>query len=123
VPVMTSAELVFSGLHLPRPLELATAMRFLGRLASDRAAPRIVLEVRADPSGVRHLLGARATDVHALRHMLSDLIPGSVLTTPGQGEQQTRLAWRRSVGSTSTRRDCHYAPTQPRPPPGRCCRR
>jgi hypothetical protein len=89
---MTSAELVFSGLHLPRPLELATAMRFLSRLASDRAAPRVVLEIRADQDGVRHLLGCRATDVHALRHLLSDLIPGSLLTTPKQGQQPPRPA-------------------------------
>jgi len=90
---MTStAELVFSGLHLSRPLALETVTRFLARLACDRAAPRVVLEVRADQGGVRHLLGCRPTDVHALRHLLSDLIPGSLLTTPQQGEQQPRPA-------------------------------
>lgn len=86
----STAELVFSGLHLPRPLELVTVVRFLARLASDRAAPRVVLEVRADQDGVRHLLGCRATDVHALRQLLGDLIPGSVLTTPQRGQHQPR---------------------------------
>jgi hypothetical protein len=87
---MSRTELVFSGLYLPRPLDPGVVMRFLSRLASDRDAPRVVLEVRADSQGVRHLLGARATDVHALRHMLGDLIPGSLLTTPKQGQHEPR---------------------------------
>lgn len=86
----SSTKLVFSGLHLPRPLDPGVVTRFLARLASDRAAPRVVLEVRADEHGVRHLLGARATDVQALRHLLSDLIPGSLLTTTKQGQDQPR---------------------------------
>jgi hypothetical protein len=82
--------MVFSGLYLPRPLDPSAVMRFLIRLASDRAAPRVALEVRADKSGTRHLLGCRATDVHALRQLLGDLIPGSVLTTPKQGAELPR---------------------------------
>ncbi|HEX3778707.1 MAG TPA: type IV secretory system conjugative DNA transfer family protein [Pseudonocardiaceae bacterium] len=78
--------LVFSGLYLPRPLDPAMVAQFLTRLAADRDAPRVVLEVRADERGVRHLLGSRPTDVHSLRRMLGDLIPGSVLTTPQQGD-------------------------------------
>jgi hypothetical protein len=88
--VTNTPELVFSGLHLPRPLETEAVARFLGRLAADRAAPRVVLELRADPAGVRHLLGCRPIDVHGLRQLLGDLIPGSVLTTPTQGTQPPR---------------------------------
>lgn len=83
-------ELVFSGLHLPRPLDPATVAGFLTRLASDRDAPRVVLEVRADPGGIRHLLGCHATDVQALRRMLGDLIPGSLLTTLGASTTEPR---------------------------------
>lgn len=86
------SDLVFSGLYLPRPLDVATAVRFLARLASDRGAPRVVLEVRADEDGIRHLLGCRDTDVHPLRHLLTDLIAGSVLTTPKQGHAEPRPA-------------------------------
>ncbi len=83
-------DLVFSGLYLPRPLDVVTVVRFLARLASDRSAPRVVLEVRADENGTRHLLGCRDTDVHGLRHLLGDLIPGSVLTTPRRGQRSPR---------------------------------
>lgn len=89
---MSKSALVFSGLHLPRPLDPGVVTRFLARLASDRAAPRVVLEVRADTHGVRHLLGARPTDIQTLRHLLGDLIPGSLLTSPNRGTQLPRPA-------------------------------
>jgi hypothetical protein len=67
-------------------------VQFLTRLAADRAAPRVVLEVRADEHGTRHLLGCRETDVHPLRRLLTDLIPGTVLTTPTPSQGQSRPA-------------------------------
>jgi len=48
-------------------------------MASDRDAPRVVLEVRARTTGTEYLLGCVATAVHAMRHLLSDLVPGTVL--------------------------------------------
>ncbi|GAB3172278.1 hypothetical protein GCM10027059_41770 [Myceligenerans halotolerans] len=75
-----SSQLVFSRLHLPRPLEPSAVSAFLTRLASERDAPRVALELRADQEGVRHLLGCRPTDIHRLRRLLADLIPGSLLT-------------------------------------------
>lgn len=86
----SASSIVFSGLHLPRPLDPAAVLRFLTRLAFDRAAPRVVLEVRADETGTRHLLGCRTTDVHPLRRLLRDLVPGSVLTTPEHGAEVAR---------------------------------
>jgi len=50
------------------------------------------MEVRADEHGTRHLFGCRDTDVHALRRMLVDLIPGSTLTTSRQGQSEPRAA-------------------------------
>lgn len=83
-------ELVFSRLHLPRPLDPAQVSAFLTRLASERDAPRVALELRADEHGVQHLLGCRPTDIHRLRHLLADLIPGSLLTKLKGGTQRAR---------------------------------
>ena len=66
--------------------------RFFTRLAADRDAPRVVLEVRADQYGTRHLLGSRPTDLHHLRHLLDHLVPGTVLTSPKQGGSEPRPA-------------------------------
>ncbi len=93
--------LVFSDLALPRPLEPGLVIEFLTRLAADRAAPRVVLEARTDENGIRHLLGCRAHDVHGLRRMLADLIPGSLLispkTTPGCPRPEVRAVGRLRV--------------------------
>lgn len=75
-----AGHLVFSQLHLPRPLESSTVLRFLERLASDRDEPRVIFEARAGESGTQHLLGCRASDVHPLRRLLGDLLPGTILT-------------------------------------------
>ncbi|OLR89554.1 type IV secretory system conjugative DNA transfer family protein [Actinokineospora bangkokensis] len=71
--------LVFSSLHLPRPMEAADLASFLHRLAADRQAPRLVLEARADQGGVRYLLGAARAHLTGLRRLLVDLLPGSSL--------------------------------------------
>ncbi|MCP2264622.1 type IV secretory system conjugative DNA transfer family protein [Promicromonospora thailandica] len=83
-------EFVFSQLHLPRPLDPPQIGAFLTRIASERDAPRVALELRADSSGVQHLLGCRPTDVHRLRRLLADLIPGSLLTKLKGGGQHGR---------------------------------
>ncbi|WP_127466443.1 type IV secretory system conjugative DNA transfer family protein [Streptomyces sp. B27] len=88
--IRSHAEMVFSALHLPRPLDPAAVAGFLIRLATDRDAPRVVLEVRADHGGIRHLLGCHTTDVQALRRMLGDLIPGSLLIAPDTSASQPR---------------------------------
>lgn len=87
-----AADIIFSGLHLPRPLDLGVVVRFLEGLAADRTGMRLVLEVRADGAGIRYLLGCRATDVHVVRRLLGDLIPGTVLTSPSTGTNTPRRA-------------------------------
>lgn len=77
---MSETSLVFSALHLPRPLDPTAAPRFLERLAAERDAPALVLELRADEAGVGHLLACAATDLHGLRQLLANLLPGSTLS-------------------------------------------
>ncbi|MCR6484039.1 type IV secretory system conjugative DNA transfer family protein [Amycolatopsis sp. OK19-0408] len=74
-----ATSLVFSQLHLPRPLESTAVIRFLERLASDRDEPRVIFEARASETGTQHLLGCRAGDVHPFRRLLGDLLPGTIL--------------------------------------------
>ncbi len=78
---------VFSELYLPRPLAPAAVGQFITRLASDQDAARVVFEARGEQEGVRFLLGCRATDVHRIRKLLADFIPGALLN----GLSQPRL--------------------------------
>ena len=72
-------QLVFSRLLLPLPLELANVERLLRRLATERDSYPIVLETVAEPDGIHHLLGVAPTQVHAVRHLITSLIPDSAM--------------------------------------------
>ncbi|MFJ9781079.1 type IV secretory system conjugative DNA transfer family protein [Amycolatopsis sp. NPDC101161] len=85
-----AGHLVFSQLHLPRPLESSAVLRFLERLASDRDEPRVIFEARASETGTQHLLGCRVTDVHPIRRLLGDLLPGTILTGAGSSDPDPR---------------------------------
>jgi hypothetical protein len=77
---MPAPEIVYSRLHLSRPLPIEAVLALSQRLASDRDAPRLVFELRASEHGVIHALGCAATDLHHVRRVLTDLVPGIVLT-------------------------------------------
>lgn len=77
---MPGPGIVYSQLHLPRPLSLAAVQALVQRLASDRDAVRLVFELRASEHGIAHLIGCAATDVQHVRQLFADLLPGSVLT-------------------------------------------
>lgn len=79
---------VFSELYLPRPLAPAAVGQFITRLASDQDAARVVFEARGEQEGVRFLLGCRPTDMHRIRKLLADFIPGALLN----GLSRSRLA-------------------------------
>jgi hypothetical protein len=108
----SSERIVISRLHLPRPLDGQQVTQFLARLASDRAAPRVVFEARADRHGIRHLLATRDQDVHGIRRTLTDLIPGSLLLSP------TPLASAAMAASSEARPDVDVAGRLRVQPPG-----
>lgn len=72
--------LVFSRLILPLPLDPGLVTAFLRRLAAERHPHRVVLETVATPEGIAHLIGTEATRIRQVRRILTDLIPGIVMT-------------------------------------------
>jgi hypothetical protein len=85
--------IVWGRLHLPRPLDADAVLAFLGRLAADRQAGRLILELRAESgSYVRYLLGARPADMARLEKLLGHFLPGCVLEVAPE-----RATSRRSV--------------------------
>jgi Type IV secretory system Conjugative DNA transfer len=87
----TQAEMTFVRLHLPRPLTEATVAAFVTRLTVEPFRAPVVLEVRADGYGLRHLLGARAVDLPRLHRMLTDLVPGTVVDEVGASEPRASV--------------------------------
>ncbi|WP_199487528.1 type IV secretory system conjugative DNA transfer family protein [Actinomadura spongiicola] len=86
-----NSEITFVRLHLPRPLTEAMVGTFVTRLAVEPLRAPVVLEVRADAHGVRHLLGARQVDLPRLTRLFTDLLPGSVLVPLGADEERTAV--------------------------------
>lgn len=77
---MSTHELVWSRVHLPRPLDEARVLTMLLALAADRRSPDLVFEMRADEHGVVHLIGCPVGAVQGIKRMLHDHLPGIVLT-------------------------------------------
>lgn len=76
---MTTKDLVWSRVHLPRPLDATRVAALLVALAADRRSPDLVFELRADTHGVVHLLGCPVGAVQAVKRLLRDHLPGIVL--------------------------------------------
>jgi len=78
--MISTAPPVYSRLFLPHPLLPAQVGAFLTRIAAEHDGHPLILETRADASGIQHLIGCEPTAVHSIRRLLTDLIPGSQMT-------------------------------------------
>lgn len=87
-----SAPLIWSRLFLPHPLPASQVATLLTRIASDRSGHPVVLETRADATGIQHLLACDAEFVHNMRRLLTDLIPGTIMTGLDTYTRPTMLA-------------------------------
>lgn len=85
---------VFSELHLPRPLEVEQVDSVLLRLATDRAAPPLIFEARAEHGQLIQLLvGTPVEHVVWVQRTLRHLLPGLDI----DGMDQPRRPVQRSV--------------------------
>ena len=71
-------EVVFTRLHLPRPIEPEVVSSLLTRLMSSDVPRPVVFELHADEDGVTHLLGCAPTAVQRLKRLLRAHLPGLV---------------------------------------------
>jgi hypothetical protein len=77
-----SDQLVWRQLHWPRPLDVAGAVAVMRAWAADQRSPMVVLEARANASGVHYLLGCQASVRMAVERRLTTAIPAVQLTDP-----------------------------------------
>ncbi|MGY0386401.1 type IV secretory system conjugative DNA transfer family protein [Nocardioides sp. WG-D5] len=78
---MTRPEIVWTRLHLPRPLDESRVHALLVDLASQRLRSPIVFELRGTADGVAHLLGCDVTAVHTVKRLLRDELPGVLFSS------------------------------------------
>ena len=75
------AALTFHRLWLPRPLDPSRLLLLLERLAADPLSPWLVLEVRATPAGIAHLVAVHPPQIPWLYQTLHDLLPGITISS------------------------------------------
>lgn len=73
--------LMWRQLHWPRPLDVTGPVAALRAWAADPTSPTLVLEARADESGVSYLLGTSGSSRSSIERRLAAAIPGIRLTT------------------------------------------
>ena len=87
----------------PRPLVNATAFGLLRHYAARPRGPQLILEARADVSGVAYLIGAQRRHQMAVRRAVEHLVDGAIVT-PADPEERRRVVTARRVRvSTSAR--------------------
>ena len=69
---------VFTRLYLPRPLDAERLEQLVNRLAASDVPRPLAFEVRADDSGIQHILGSTPTAAHQLKHLISGLLENVV---------------------------------------------
>ena len=74
--------LIWRQLHWPRPLDVAGAVAVMRAWAADQRSPMVVLEARANASGVHYLLGCSPSVRAAVERRLTTAVPAAQLTEP-----------------------------------------
>lgn len=96
---MSSSKLVWRQVHWPRPLDVERVASFLRMWAADPAEPRIVIETRADRSGISWHVGAEASAIYHVTRPISEQLPGSIVTEPTTPRGATLAAGRLKVSA------------------------
>lgn len=91
---MTSAALAWRELHWSRPLDTERPTAAIRSWAADQTSPTIVLETRADKTGVQYLLGARKPNLPAALRRLQVAVPDVRVTDPLRGREDVTAAGR-----------------------------
>ena len=95
----TKAGLAWREIHWPRPLEPDRVVAVLRQWAADQRSPKVVLEVRATPDGVRYAIGAHTGALPQLTASLGLLVPGTVLVEPTSSRDPVMVAGRLKIST------------------------
>lgn len=100
---LTPGTLVWQLLFWPHPFREQSAIGLLRHWAAQRHAPPLILEARADVTGVEYLIGSPARHAAAVRRTVEQLVGGSVVTGfDAHDRQQISTARRLRLTTTST---------------------
>ncbi|BBX25013.1 type IV secretory system conjugative DNA transfer family protein [Mycolicibacterium alvei] len=100
---VSAGSLVWQQLFWPQPLTEATAFGLLRHWAAQSHAPQLILEARADVTGVEYLIGSQLRHQAAVRRAVEQLVDGSIVTSFQAADRESIGTARRIQLSTNTR--------------------
>ncbi|HKP39464.1 type IV secretory system conjugative DNA transfer family protein [Mycobacterium sp.] len=102
-PPLTADDLVWQQPFWPHPFREAAAFGLLRDWAARLHAPQLILEARADGSGVEYLIGSQLRHASYVRRSVEQLVDGSVVTGFEPEDRADISIARRLQLSTTTR--------------------
>ncbi|MFI6169050.1 type IV secretory system conjugative DNA transfer family protein [Nocardia sp. NPDC051052] len=100
---LTADSLVWQQSHWPQPFKEADAIGLLRNWAAQKHAPQLVLEARADVTGVEYLIGSQLRHALAVRRSIEQLVGGSIVTNFDPTERNSVSTARRLKLTTTVR--------------------
>jgi hypothetical protein len=100
---LTADSLVWQQLFWSERLSKAAAVGLLRHWAAQRHAPQLILEARADVTGVEYLIGSQLRHAQAVRRAVEQLVPGSIVTNADPADRQQVSTARRLRLTTTVR--------------------
>ncbi|MBB4853380.1 hypothetical protein HNP40_000746 [Mycobacteroides chelonae] len=106
IHALSAGSLIWQHVFWPHPLRESAALGLVRHFAAQAHAPQLILEARADVTGIEYLVGSQVRHAAAVRRTIEQLVDGSIVTaidsTDGDDRQRVTTA-RRLQLSTNTR--------------------
>jgi Type IV secretion-system coupling protein DNA-binding domain len=99
----SAGSLVWQQLFWPQPFTEATAVGLLRHWAAQTHAPQLILEARADVTGVEYLIGSQLRHAAAVRRAVEQLVDGAIVTSFETDDREHVATARRIHLSTNAR--------------------
>ncbi|RPA65838.1 type IV secretory system conjugative DNA transfer family protein [Gordonia oryzae] len=100
---VSAGSMVWQQLFWPQPLPETTAFGLLRHFAARTHAPQLILEARADVTGVEYLIGSQLRHRAAVRRAVEQLVDGAIVTSFDTADREHVTTARRVQLSTSLR--------------------
>lgn len=100
---MSTGSLIWQQLFWPQPLSEATAFGLLRHWAAQTHAPQLILEARADVTGVEYLIGSQLRHKAAVRRAVEQMVDGAIVTSFETVDRESVATARRIQLSTNAR--------------------
>lgn len=89
--------LIWQQLFWPQPFPESAAFGLLRHWAAQANAPQLILEARADVTGVEYLIGTQRRHAASLRRVVEQMVDGAIVTAVDVEDRAQVLTARRLV--------------------------